>query len=204
MKEKLLVFIDAGHGPNNSAPGKLDPGAVSTSSGIQITEYGIALEVATGVQELVKNDTDKDFEVVLVPELSRSGVAAYVNLHSKNRPNSIMLSLHMNASKFAASSGTEVILAAPAKKALMKSAIEIGLAFSAATNRTFRGVKVDTQIPASYVTVLRLATIPAFLIEMGFIGNNSDVAAVRDNGSAAIVAAIEAYQRFLEKERGKD
>ncbi len=182
------IYIDAGHNPQN-------PNAGAEGNGLR--EQDITYEVATLLGELLERDPD--FEV----RLSRP--ASDVQLGSSNAESlrlrvadanrfgaELFLSIHTNASDNSAASGTEALVYASGGTAY-RIASEITEEISEATGLRNRGVKLR---PGLYV--LRRTSMPAVLVELGFITNPRDAALMNDRPDLFARAIYEALTDFYD------
>lgn len=173
---KKLVVIDAGHGGT-------DPGAISTTGK---KEKDFTLAVVQKVAALLKNEPDIDFV------LTRSGdtyptLSDRSNLANKLKAD-VFVSVHGNSGA-ASASGVETYYtrsdSATFAKIMHKYLV-------AATGLTDRKVKTSS------LHVTRETTMPAVLLECGFLSNKGDEAkmyssAFQQRVAEGIVAGIKEY-----------
>lgn len=173
---KRLVVIDAGHG------GK-DPGATSISGGL---EKDFNLAIALRVDELLKQEPN------IITVLTRSD-DTFPTLDERviianDLQADIFISIHANSGS-ATATGTETLytrdVSIPLADTVHKYMLE-------ATGMTDRKVKYQN------LKVTRETTMPAILLEAGFLSNPQDDAVlkdpvVQDRIAAGIVAGIKEY-----------
>lgn len=181
------LLIDRGHGLNNSKAQALDPGATAFGT----TESEVVTRVAEHSRSLLS-----PFPVVLVPELSIPDVVEWVN--ETAQPGDVLFSLHMNSSENPAATGTEVLVSHLSSKARFAQAATISQVIAEHIGLKNRGAKIDTMAaPKAGTTglpILRDTKVPAFLIELGFISNKTDLVRVWTKGEGAIAAAVRALR----------
>ncbi|WP_460321976.1 N-acetylmuramoyl-L-alanine amidase [Paenibacillus sp. YSY-4.3] len=173
---KSLVVIDAGHG------GK-DPGAPSVT-GIQEKEFNLAIVLR--VNELLMQEPD------IITVLTRSD-DTYPTLDDRVKiandlQADIFISVHANSGS-ATATGTETLYTRDASISLADTVHKYVLEAT--------GLK-DRKVKYQNLKVTRETTMPAILIEAGFLSNPQDDAvlkdpAVQDRIAAGIVAGIKEY-----------
>lgn len=155
----MRVFINPGHHPG------LDPGAVNRDYGV--TEADIARDIGNLTAAYLQA---AGCEVKTVQSNNLCGEdAAYTNvcLTANSWPADIFVSLHCNAATPAAK-GTEVLVYSRWSAAdTLASCIQRQIVGSLGT--VDRGVKARPNL-----VVLNSTHMPAVLVEMGFISNDSD------------------------------
>jgi N-acetylmuramoyl-L-alanine amidase len=165
MKPKR-VCIDAGHGRDNAAPGRYDPGAVC--GGVQEASvalaYALELEEACGecgVEAFVTRRSARDAAPLhLRPRRALSAGCA------------LLLSLHANASSDPTAHGVEALYGHAGSRSM---ALRCAGAVSEALGLRDRGAKRRAGLAA-----LRFNAGPAVLLELGFLTNSGDLAALLD------------------------
>ena len=167
----IKVFIDQGHNPQN-------PNAGAEGNGLR--EQDLVYEI--GVQLAALLNADPNFEArlsrnspdeVLGTSTSES-LAARVNA-ANSWPADIFISLHANASDITSASGIEGYVYRTPSTAYTLSE-DILRQLSLITGLRNRGTSAR---PGLYV--LRKTTMPAALIELGYITNPADVALMNDD-----------------------
>ncbi len=164
MKPKL--WIDAGHGYENTEKGKYDPGAVGLGHTEADTVLTIALsgrwilEMNYGIETYLTRDDDRDSSPVDARD--NRALAAGCNFG---------IALHMNANKSANARGTEVFYRDARDADWAKEAQ--GAALSAFGLRD-RGLKTEKQSQHPTLAVLNFGP-PMCLLELGFITNKQDL-----------------------------
>ncbi len=174
--EKVIV-IDAGHG------GK-DGGAQGTLNGERINEKDLTLSIAKKVQALVE---DGGYRVVMTrsgdtyPELTeRSDLANAVGA-------AMFVSIHINSAESSSANGTEVYYSVQnnskeygATSEDLAEAVLDGMLDKMGTRD--RGVKTANHV------VTKTSTMPAILLEVGFISNAEELAKMCDEEFQQLVA----------------
>jgi N-acetylmuramoyl-L-alanine amidase len=164
MKPKL--WIDAGHGFENTEAGKYDPGAV----GLAHTEADVVLTVALsgrwilemefGIETWLTRDDDRDSSPV--DSRDNRALAAGCNFG---------VALHMNANESARATGTEVFYRDTRDANWAKDAQRAALS---AFGLRDRGLKPESKSQHPTLAVLNF-TPPMCLLELGFITNKQDL-----------------------------
>lgn len=173
---KKVVVIDAGHGYQ-------DPGAV----GSQTTEKKLNLALALKVEALLQNDPNIDVVLTRSDDTflelkERVKVAEKLNAD-------VFVSIHANSSGSSAASGTETYYQRSSSKKLAQT---IHKYFVAATGFKDRGVQYGN------FHVIRETTMPAVLLEVGFISNRTEESKMMDSAkqdqvAASVVKGIKEY-----------
>ena len=187
---KKLIVVDPGHNIN----GFVDTGSVSKFSGKTYREAELNMELACKLQQSLQN---LGYEVILTQQPLYYPNDSNVTDSLKRRVNvsetlnaDLFVSIHHNNYESSIAYGTEVWYSDPKEvdglpNAAEKSkALAIDIASSLARSGGFfnRGAKNGRL----YVT--RMTTMPAILIEAGFISNQSDVEKAADPVNQAKVS----------------
>lgn len=168
------IYIDQGHNPVN-------PNAGAEGNGLR--EQDIVYRIGVELGALLEDNGN--FEVRLsrpTPE-TQLGSSNTSSLRARtDAANSwgadYFISLHTNASTITSATGSEALVySSPSAASRLGEAILIGL--NGATGLRNRGV---FERPGLYV--LRKTTMPAVLLELGFITNPNDAALMRGNPEA--------------------
>lgn len=191
----MRVWIETGHGLNNTTAGIYDPGAASRFG----QEHEIVTRIAGGVLAALAAEDVRE-----IPDaFSLFDTIRIIN--EKALSGDILISLHMNAGPEAAT-GTEVYYAAVAPHARRLQAHALGNAVANALLIPFRGAKPDTSSQhSSGLAILRRTRCAALLLEIAFITNKGDVAAVRERGVPAVtggVRVLRGAERWADLSRG--
>lgn len=178
----MKVFLNPGHAPN----GEPDPGAVNERTGLR--ECDVALAVgkaaasylnAAGVEtELLQSDS--------LYEICRT---------ANDSDADIFVSIHCNAAEAISANGTETWACAGSYRgSILADRIQKQIVESLGT--TDRGVKIATP-GVNGLYVLSNTAMPAVLVELAFISNESDEQLLADNQddfARAIARGITDYE----------
>lgn len=177
----MTIILDPGHGMSNRKPGGYDPGACNG----KFQEATIALEWVNELRGILQKAGHKVVRTRVdandpAPVSKRAVIA-------KDHKGEVMLSIHCNAANGKAS-GAECIHRGNREKsaALSKACAE-------ALGIKDRGPKVESDSQHGRLAVM--AFQPCFLLEIGFIDNNGDLAAMIDPVKRK--AACEAIAKLL-------
>ncbi len=173
---KKVVVIDAGHGDQ-------DPGAI----GSQTSEKKLNLGLALKVEALLKNDPNIDV-VLTRSDDTFLQLKERVKIAEKLGAD-VFVSIHANSSGSSAASGTETYYQRSSSKKLAQT---IHKYFVAATGFKDRGVQYGN------FHVIRETTMPAVLLEVGFISNRAEESKMMDSAkqdeiAASVVKGIKEY-----------
>lgn len=174
---KKLVVIDAGHGGS-------DPGAISVK---KRNEKDFNLAVALKVEALLKKESEIDY--IMTRDTDR-----YPTLQDRvdlaNRSGAtIFISIHANSATSSTANGVETYYTRPESLPLA-NVVHKHLVSSTGS--------VDRKVRIQSLKVTRETTMPAVLIEAGYLSNASDEAKLfteqfQNNLAAGIVASIKEY-----------
>jgi N-acetylmuramoyl-L-alanine amidase len=164
----IKIFIDQGHNPVN-------PNAGAEYDGIR--EQDINFQVGIRLAELLNSDPDFEARLSRPARDSQLGRDTTESLQARayaanSWPADLFISLHCNISEITAASGSEAFvyrLGSPAHT-VAQGVLE-GL--RRRTGLPDRGVQATTGL-----YVLRATAMPAMLLEMGFMSNPGDLAAL--------------------------
>lgn len=167
----IKIYVDQGHNPIN-------PNAGAEGNGLR--EQNITYRIGQELAALLR--ADPDFEVRLSRPTSDTQLGTSLNSSLRARVQDAnawradyFISLHTNASEIASASGTEAYVYARAGEAFpLAQSIVTGV--TDVTGLPDRGTFVR-----SGLYVLRKTTMPAVLLEMGFITNPGDAALMNEN-----------------------
>lgn len=182
----MRVFLDIGHGPRNGKGGSFDPGAMANGE----TEYSVVRETVERIPTRIQSriSTDHGIEIIKTPELSIHDLAEWVNARVEDED--LFLTVHMNASTNAASTGVEVIYCDTAPDIRAHLSEKLANTVAAALKLKSRGAIEDARTPRKKIGILHQVKIPAYLLEIGFLTNPKDLESVRKFGSLAICEGI--------------
>jgi len=159
----MKVAVDPGHGMSNSRPGVYDPGAEYSDGTARFQEAAIALQYglaladslkAKGVAVFMTRDDAEDHAPY--KQRARNAEAAGCN---------VFLALHLNSAEDHSANGAEVLYLKASDAA---AAATLQRAVVRASRLRDRGTKQRPDL-----AVLHFSG-PAFLVELGFIGNDED------------------------------
>ncbi|NGZ77102.1 N-acetylmuramoyl-L-alanine amidase family protein [Saccharibacillus alkalitolerans] len=174
---KKIVVIDPGHGDH-------DPGGVG--NGVQ--EKDVVLNVGLKVAALLKQEPGIDLIMTRSDDtfVTLDGRAKIANDANAD----VYLSIHSNIASSNSASGTETFYADAARSKSLSDTIQKHV--QAATGFKDRGSK-----QANYL-VIRKTTMPAALVELGFLSNKQEAAVMvqddfQQKVAEAIVAGIKEY-----------
>lgn len=162
----MTIILDPGHGMSNRRAGRYDPGACFG----KFEEATIALAWANELRAILQKAGHKVVRTRVdendpAPVSKRAGIATEYD-------GDVMLSIHCNAATGKAS-GTECIHRGnPVKAAALSKAC------AAALGIKDRGPKVEADSQHGRLAVMVFQ--PCFLLEIGFIDNSGDLAAMID------------------------
>lgn len=178
----MNIILDPGHGMSNRNPGVYDPGACFE----HIKEAEIAMTWVNEIRALLQKEKHKVVRT-RVDEKDPTPVSKRATI-AKEYQGDIMLSIHCNAANGKAS-GSECIYRGEKNKT---KAVAISKACSKALGLKDRGPKVEADSQHGRLAVM--AFQPCFLLELGFIDNALDRAAMLDatKRQAACQAIIKA------------
>jgi len=181
-KAPILVVIDAGHGGR-------DPGALGLSSSV---EKDITLAVARSIA--LQATRYPNLSIVLTRIDDRFIELADRVAKARQVRAAVYVSIHANSAPDATARGVETYVAQGARDASGSAALaaELQKAVVVATGSKDRGVR-----SASLYTAR--ATMPAALVELGFLTEKQDVRLLTDPSVQARIAAriLEAVNRFV-------
>lgn len=124
------------------------------------------------------------------PEMSHLSYTVHY-LNENRAPFDTILALHMNSADSETATGVEVYYANGASAERKHQAAIVATAVVNALCLPLRGVLRSGDSQHSSLAILDRTAAPAFLIELGFITNQTDVTAVLEHGADAVIAAIE-------------
>jgi len=172
----MNIFLAIGHSTS-------DPGSVANNT----TEH---TEVKNIVQRVYYALLIRGLPVIKIPEeydLSQQ----IQTINTLGTKEDVVFNIHMNAS-VATASGVQVFYYGGSADS-KKRAQEMLSTIAAITQLPATGVIADTDSRWGKLGIIRDTTPWAFLIELGFITNTSDLATVRKTGSTALLQVILQY-----------
>ncbi|WP_167958575.1 N-acetylmuramoyl-L-alanine amidase family protein [Anaerosporobacter faecicola] len=167
----IKIFIDQGHNPENVNAG---------AEGNNLREQDITYNVGIYLRDLLNNDsrfearTSRNTPTEILGYNNTSSLRARVDA-ANSWPANYFISLHCNASDNPNYNGTEVYVAQAFSQAYYLAEYILN-AIVARVGTRDNGVRIN---PSLYV--LRNTTMPALLVEMGYITNFEDAQKLRDD-----------------------
>jgi N-acetylmuramoyl-L-alanine amidase len=168
----LTICVDPGHGNHNKRRGQYDPGAVVNVDGQIIRESEIAMAYANCLRQILRSSG----HVVIrtrVDERDPAPVSRRDDIARAYRCER-MISIHCNAADGRAT-GTEVFYRGADDRAM---AVQLSAAVANALGLRDRGAKTEKQSQHRSLAVLDFDK--CWLLELGFIDNPHDRAAILD------------------------
>lgn len=161
----MKICIDPGHGMSNRQNGVFDPGATHVENGFRFHESAVALRYALAVKDALRARRievfmTRDDEQDHAPVVRRAAMARAAGCDA-------FISIHLNDAESDAAHGTEVLYRDDEALARRMQQVLVR-----ATGLRDRGIKQRTDL-----AVLKFDG-PAVLLELGFIGNDVDRAAL--------------------------
>lgn len=167
----IKVYVDQGHNPQN-------PNAGAEGQGLR--EQDLVYEIGVRLAALLNADPNFTARLSRPTPTTVIGTSNATSLRMRvNDANSwgadVFISLHTNASSNENATGSEALV-----YRLGSVAADIGSDILVNLNRT-TGLRNRGVIARPGLYVLRRTTMPAVLVELGFITNANDAALMRDN-----------------------
>ncbi|HML39025.1 MAG TPA: N-acetylmuramoyl-L-alanine amidase [Bacillota bacterium] len=161
----IKIFIDQGHNPVN-------PNAGAEANGVR--EQDINFEVGIRLAELLNNNPNFEARLSRPTADTQLGNSVTTSLQARvdganNWPADLFISLHCNISEITTASGSEAFVYS-AGSAAYDVATRILEGLHNQTGLPNRGVTVTT-----HLYVLRNTSMPAVLVEMGYMSNPTDL-----------------------------
>ncbi len=170
---KNIVVLDAGHGGT-------DPGAMRKLNGVTINEKDINFKIMYELTQKYFNGEDSEikayysrYDNTKVDLYERAAVAEKVGAD-------LFISLHMNANNSTSPKGTEIYYTG-SNKATTKNGLNSKILANMFLNSLPGKIGTDKRyISDQSLAVCRTNTVPAILIELGFMSNKNDLALMVD------------------------
>ena len=169
------IILDPGHGLGNKVAGRYDTGAVAGGAQEATVALDYVNEIRALLQPVAKVVRTRANEKDPTPIFERASIARRYN-------GVVMLSVHCNASDGRAS-GTEVFYRGNENQ---PTAAKMSAAVAKIFGIPDRGAKLEADSQHSRLAVMSFQ--PCFLIELGFIDNAVDRAAMLDSAKRLLVA----------------
>jgi len=190
----MKICLDPGHG-NPRDPGAVNYGRLPVASD-DVSEADLAWCVtedltteleALGFEVLV---TRKEWEFLTPGERARVANRWGADL---------LVSIHCNAADNVQARGFEIIhddRSDVSRRFAQTVADQVRYSFP---DVIFRGVKPDAETPRKHLSVLELASMPAILVEAGFISNNQDLDWLLEHGLELARALADGIQLYADR-----
>ena len=167
----IKIYIDQGHNPQN-------PNAGAEGSGLR--EQDIVFRVGIELAELLRQNPDFEVRLSRPTADTQIGTSTTTSLRERVADANAwgadyFISIHTNASLDPSANGVEAFAYSRPSRAFSLGE-DIVNSISNITGLSDRGMKVR---PGLYV--LKNTSMPAVLVELGFISNPGDAALMRDN-----------------------
>ncbi len=181
------IYIDQGHNPRSPNTG---------AEGNGYAEQDITYAVGQSLATLLRNNGNFEVRLSRPTPQTQLGTSNASSLRARvDDANSwgadYFISIHTNASSSASASGSEALVYnVPSVAQRLGEDILVGLNNS--TGLRNRGIKVR---PGLYV--LRKTSMPAVLVEIGFISNRGDASLMADNPELFARGIYNGILRFL-------
>lgn len=164
MVNRIKIFIDQGHNPNN-------PNAGAEGNGLR--EQDLTFDIGVRLAELLRSNPNFEVRLSRNSPDEQLGTSISTSLAARtNAANSwgadYFISLHCNASTIEEASGSEAYVYSESSPAFALAG-DILSGLTQATGLSNRGVFINQGL-----FVLRRTAMPAVLVEMGFITNAHD------------------------------
>ena len=179
LMEIMKLIIDAGH------TDALDPGAVANNT----TEHAEVVRLAQYIVGRIPQLAEfSGYSVVMVPT-GKSLTEKIQFINAQPEAALTVVSIHMNTSTSSGVSGTETyFLGGDAHEESQAQKVQQGVI--SVLGFPDRGVKADTTTRFGRLGIIRDTKCPAYLVEIGFITNLSDLQKVHAIGGDAIIQGI--------------
>jgi N-acetylmuramoyl-L-alanine amidase len=203
------VVLDAGHGGHDS--GAMSPFGDEKDFALDVVGRVRRKLEAAGLKAVQTRDSD-----VFIPLEARPAVAG-------RHPNAIFVSIHFNAARRRSAAGLEIFVIPPqgapptgqrqpepqdCQRENGHALEPVNLVLATTLYQTVLGrlASFDRGVKRARFAVLREATVPAVLIEGGFLTEPTEAAQIASAGwrqqyANAIAAGIREYKRFAEQRR---
>ncbi|MGL4789850.1 MAG: N-acetylmuramoyl-L-alanine amidase family protein, partial [Anaerotignaceae bacterium] len=169
-----IVVLDAGHGGQ-------DPGASANG----LTEKTINLDIMLRVYNLLANDDNIKVYATRVDDTYPTNIS---RAQMGNEVGDLFISIHQNSATSSSAKGTEVLYTVHATDVAGKLTSQIAAQYVQnslvnALGTTNRGIKNRADL-----IVLNQTTVPAILLEIGFLTNQDDANLLKNEDSKNVIA----------------
>ena len=166
----MKICLDAGHSYGLNGQGQ-DPGACNER--LDLKESVIAMEI---VSILGKMLTNIGHEVVYTRTDGMNNMTlGYRTKYASSQNADIFISIHLNSSDNTKANGIETLRYPTKNPKTISLAENVQRELIAATHATDRGVKLRSDL-----YVLKHTSMPAILVETGFISNDKEALKLKD------------------------
>ena len=172
------IIIDAGHGGFDGGASAAD-GTVEKDINLQISQKVCAMLRINGYNVIMTRDSDtgtEDDQNVSIPKRKKSDLSNRLQLMKQN-PDAVFISIHLNKFTTSAANGAQVFYTKNYPEAYnLANSIQKSIIMQIQPENT-RVVKQGN----SSTYLLKNATVPAIIVECGFLSNNKDLEKLKDD-----------------------
>ncbi len=170
---KNIVVLDAGHGGT-------DPGAIRKLNGVTINEKDLNFKIMYQLTQKYFNAEDSEIKAYY-SRYNNTKVDLYDRAaFAKKVGADLFISLHMNANNSTSPKGTEIYYTG-SNKATTENGLNSKILANIFLNSLPAKIGTDKRyISDQSLAVCRANTVPAILIELGFMSNTSDLTKLTD------------------------
>lgn len=173
MPKSTLIILDAGHGGTDGGSSAQD-GTKESTINLEVTLKADAVLGLLGADTLLVRNMDTDLSDASAQSISQKKVTdirnrvALVNSH----PDSILVSIHQNTYPEERYSGAQVFYSGEGKALAEKLQTNLAQALDPSNQRQAKTISPD-------VYLMNHVTVPAVLVECGFLSNREEAAKLK-------------------------